>query len=228
MGVVCEKQVAGIGAFGQSNFEDLLGKGGGGRVVACEEDGGPGSGAQAKELRKVAEPFREHPCTRPKLHRLRRGIALGHLEHAHERAAKVQFIPVARLRRRQPIEQRAGLTIGLLRFLERAPRKRRLPRILPGGDGWLGFGCFSPMPGQQHRLRRSRRRKLLTYRARNAGMELAAFGLEQAFVGSVADQCMLELVGRSGRPALRVNQIRPDECVERGLYVLVRARHDRP
>ena len=156
---------------------DLLRNRSGGRIVACEEDRSPGSGALTKKLSDIAKPFSKLPCTRPQLHGLRGGIAFCDLEHAHERTVNVKLMSVACLGRRKPINRGARLPIGILRLLKRAPRKRRLPRSDPGGDRQLYFASLGPMPGKELRMRRSPHRKLFTHCARHAAMELAALAL---------------------------------------------------
>ena len=76
-------------------------------------------------------------------------------------AAEIELATIARLRWRQPTEQSACLTVGLLCFHERTPRKGRQARLLPGLDGGLYFTRLSPMAGQERRLRGGQCRKLL-------------------------------------------------------------------
>src|SRR5215471_9815322 len=58
-------------------------------------------------------------------------------------------------------------------------------------------------------------------------MQLASPALEECLIGSILDECVLELVGRLGRDAPRIDEFRVYQFLQSRLKFLVAGRSDR-
>ena len=95
------------------------------------------------------------------------------------------------------------------RLGHRRARERLLPGLLPVVDRPLGEPRLGAVPGEQLGLRVHRLGEALLQRPDDAGMQLLPLRLEQALVGGVPHQRVLEGVARLRRLAAARTPARP-------------------
>ena len=93
------------------------------------------------------------------------------------------------------------------RFAERRSLPRPLPRLEPVADGLLGQARLGEVVAQQLRLRLDGLRELSFQHLADPPVELLPLALDQRVIQRVLEQGVLEDVGATRRPTLRVQDV---------------------
>ena len=168
-----------------------------------------------QELRRVGIVAAKFPCPVPGPAGLRRagrpGSAVDGTQHDLQFQLDGPVIDLAV----QPFEQLHRPVEHGDRLGHRRARDRELRRLDVITDGLFGRACAGEMLREDGRFRRDRLRKVAFEDRGDPGMEAAAIAQQQAFIGRILNQGVLEAVGGARRFADAEQQIGVDQLVER-------------